>query len=612
MRRRTQPQARACLATRTAATRADPLRRRRRGSRRGRPRARGADRGVAASRAEVTVIDGLAAMGRVLRPVVEDGYRVQLRFMPWSYTLVYWLLEHVAAGALDGAAPAVPLRLAPAGAHDRANTTRTSSSPPTRPSPSCSRACAARRRSTCPTVATITDLTGLFFWAQPGIDMHLVMYGESMPSVERIAGAGSVQLVSPLISAEFLEPRCPTRARRALGLPEEGRMVLVSGGGWGVGDIAGAVREFVRDARGHEHRLPGRAQRAARGERLRRDVRGRAARARLRLHRPDARAARRGRRARPLHRRGHLPRGDGGRARRSSPTGCPSGTRASNTRAMAALDLLRLANDTDELREHVERELRRSASPHGRRPRRPPARRGLARPTPCSAPARRVRPIPRWRLRLGRPGRRAGAADRASARWMMSTDEVTALAAKVLRRAPAAARQHRPARGGRGRARRRASSGRVAAQLRRARHPRLVRRRRQRAERASARELRALRDELLPGSARLGARCAGCSTRARCTRRRARWGCTTASTTCSPAAGCRSGQLVLGAHRRRDAGQGLAAARRATRAAASAPDARRRRAVVSLDGSAAPCSGSSGWSPSALRPTGSRPSRSRR
>ena len=41
------------------------------------------------------MIDGLAAMGRVLRPVVEDGYRVQLRFFPWTYTLVYWLLEHV-------------------------------------------------------------------------------------------------------------------------------------------------------------------------------------------------------------------------------------------------------------------------------------------------------------------------------------------------------------------------------------------------------------------------------------------------------------------------------------------------------------------------------------
>src|ERR1700726_2067451 len=46
----------------------------------------------------------------------------------------------------------------------------------------------------CPTVATITDLTGLFFWAQPGIDTHLVMYGESLHPVERIAGRGSAQL----------------------------------------------------------------------------------------------------------------------------------------------------------------------------------------------------------------------------------------------------------------------------------------------------------------------------------------------------------------------------------------------------------------------------------
>src|SRR5579884_19145 len=44
---------------------------------------------------EVEVIDGLAAMGPFLRPVVEDGYRVQLRFFPWTYTVVYWLLEHV-------------------------------------------------------------------------------------------------------------------------------------------------------------------------------------------------------------------------------------------------------------------------------------------------------------------------------------------------------------------------------------------------------------------------------------------------------------------------------------------------------------------------------------
>src|SRR5437763_13277782 len=45
--------------------------------------------------ADVTLIDGLQAMGHVLRPVVEDGYRIQLRVVPWTYSVMYWMLETV-------------------------------------------------------------------------------------------------------------------------------------------------------------------------------------------------------------------------------------------------------------------------------------------------------------------------------------------------------------------------------------------------------------------------------------------------------------------------------------------------------------------------------------
>ena len=118
-------------------------------------------------------------MGRLLRPVVEDGYRVQLRFMPWTYTIVYWLLEHVAPIrwlarrllCLFGSRP-LARRIAE---HDPDVIVSTY--------PAVTVVLARLRRTKvvhCPTVATITDLTGLFFWAQPGIDMHLVMYGESM------------------------------------------------------------------------------------------------------------------------------------------------------------------------------------------------------------------------------------------------------------------------------------------------------------------------------------------------------------------------------------------------------------------------------------------------
>src|SRR5207249_3369244 len=110
--------------------------------------------------AHVTVIDGLRAMGHVLHPVVEDGYRIQLRLVPWTYTIFYWLLEHVPPVrgftrwllCVFGSRP-----LARAVArHDPDVIVSTY--------PAITVVLARLRRTgavRCPTVATITDLTGL-------------------------------------------------------------------------------------------------------------------------------------------------------------------------------------------------------------------------------------------------------------------------------------------------------------------------------------------------------------------------------------------------------------------------------------------------------------------
>src|SRR6202020_957093 len=314
-------------------------------------RALAAQLGEAEQPTEVTVIDGLAAMGRVLKPVVEDGYRVQLRFIPWTYTLVYGLLNHVRpvraiATRLLCWLGSRPLSRAIA-EHDPDVVVSTY--------PAVTVVLARLRRHgevTCPTVATITDLTGLFFWAQPGIDMHMVMYGESLSSVEEIAGHDSVRLVQPLISGEFLRQRSPVEARRALGLPQDGKMVVVSGGGWGVGDVEGAVREFIRVPEassivclaGRNEQLAGKLRRTFASE--------------PRVHvyefterMPELLAA-----ADVLvHSTGGVTCLEAMAA--GTPVvsyGLPVGHARVNTRAMAALDLVRLANDTTELREHVQ------------------------------------------------------------------------------------------------------------------------------------------------------------------------------------------------------------------------------------------------------------------
>ena len=64
----------------------------------------------------------------------------------------------------------------------------------------------------------------------------------------------------PLIAAEFLEPRDRGAARAALGLPARGHVVVVSGGGWGVGDLEGAVDRAAATPR-HDGDLRRRAQR---------------------------------------------------------------------------------------------------------------------------------------------------------------------------------------------------------------------------------------------------------------------------------------------------------------------------------------------------------------
>src|SRR5438270_18026 len=93
-----------------------------------------------------------------------------------------------------------------------------------------------------PCYSSITDLAGLRFWAHPGIDLHFVTHPESIEEAEQIAGPGSARWAKPPTSPAFLATRSMADARRALGLPAQGKVIAVSGGGWGVGDLLGATR----------------------------------------------------------------------------------------------------------------------------------------------------------------------------------------------------------------------------------------------------------------------------------------------------------------------------------------------------------------------------------
>jgi UDP-N-acetylglucosamine:LPS N-acetylglucosamine transferase len=101
------------------------------------------------------------------------------------------------------------------------------------------------RRLSIPVQSAITDLAGLRYWAHPGVDLHYVTHPESIEEVEKLVGPGTVEWMRPPIAREFLMPRTRRDAREALDVPAHARMVLVSGGGWGVGDLEGAVESAL-------------------------------------------------------------------------------------------------------------------------------------------------------------------------------------------------------------------------------------------------------------------------------------------------------------------------------------------------------------------------------
>jgi UDP-N-acetylglucosamine:LPS N-acetylglucosamine transferase len=371
---------------------------------------------------EVTLIDGLAAMGGPMRSIIEDGYRTQLRVAPKSYSLHYWLLAHVPpvralTKLLLTRFGARPLRRA-IEAHDPDVVVSTY------PVITVVLAYMRRRRMLAvPALATITDMTGLFFWAQRGIDTHLVMYEASVAAVERIAGAGSVQVVRPLIAAEFLDPRDPAASRELLGLPREGRVVLVSGGGWGVGDLAGAVAQLQS--------VPDTTVVCVAG-------RNEAARDELATRFADSENVRvlgfTDRMADLLAAADVLVHSTGGvTCLEAMASGCPVvayglpvGHAKLNTRLMARHELLALARSPAELVEHVERAASGLSQrlTIGIRNHAPAAAEVVLRARP------RVRPIARWRT-IAVSVASAAALSLGAGVWVMSTDELDAFAKVV-------------------------------------------------------------------------------------------------------------------------------------------------------------------------------------
>ncbi len=196
--------------------------------------------------ANIAIVNGLPAMGWFLTKLLRENSAFMFRWVPWWFDFQYRLFmsfaptRWLALRLLTGLGRRGLMRLIRAHNPDVIVSTY----------PGVTAVLGELRRTgrlKVPCFSSITDLAGMQFWAHPGIDLHFVTHPETIEEVESIAGPGSVRWAKPPTSPSFLAARSRADARRALALPgDDTKVIAVSGGGWGVGDLLGATRAALK------------------------------------------------------------------------------------------------------------------------------------------------------------------------------------------------------------------------------------------------------------------------------------------------------------------------------------------------------------------------------
>lgn len=192
--------------------------------------------------ADVRIVDSVPLMGRLVQAIVEGGARVAFLHAVayvlwdlWFAALVQFAPTRCAAQLLLDRVGGARLLRAVQDVHPDVVVSTY---------PIATEALERWRRRgklMVPLCSAITDLAALRYWAAPGVDVHLITHPESDAEVRAIAGRDAeVRCVHGLTRPEFLDPPTAGEARAELGLPP-GKIVLVSGGGWGVGNVDAAI-----------------------------------------------------------------------------------------------------------------------------------------------------------------------------------------------------------------------------------------------------------------------------------------------------------------------------------------------------------------------------------
>ncbi|MFJ2033215.1 hypothetical protein [Streptosporangium sp. NPDC087985] len=203
-------------------------------------------RRLASEGAEVEIIDVLQLLPFRLGPMLRGWYHWMIRRAPWLYELIYRVFF------VSKRAPSTsPLTLlAVAGLRARVG-----DRPPDEVVSTFHLAAqvAGRLRErgelAAPSTVLVTDFAVHRLWLHPGNDRYLCL---SPAAIRRVAAATGrpVSCHAPVVRPEFRRPGAdPARVRARLGARPGDRLVLVSAGSWGVGDVVETARVLALSGR---------------------------------------------------------------------------------------------------------------------------------------------------------------------------------------------------------------------------------------------------------------------------------------------------------------------------------------------------------------------------
>jgi UDP-N-acetylglucosamine:LPS N-acetylglucosamine transferase len=194
------------------------------------------------------VVDFLDALPGRFGRLMERIYRAQLRYAPWSYDVLYRLRFRFSS-AWDGLNALYTLL---AGSALCRWVSRFRADTVVALYPLAATVLGRLReqgRLGVPTATFITDFGVHPLWVHAGVDLHLCVHPVAAEDAAQRSG-GPVAATGPVVPPVFDGGGMRrTEGRRLLGAGDDDRVVLVTGGSWGIGDVERTATAIARCGR---------------------------------------------------------------------------------------------------------------------------------------------------------------------------------------------------------------------------------------------------------------------------------------------------------------------------------------------------------------------------